>query len=57
MNTDDFDYDEFVKFAEQARGLYSPEWVVSRSVEEAEAFAYWCIENGIEEPRIVVLEK
>lgn len=56
MNTNDFNYDELVKFMEQARGLYSPEWVVSRSIEEAEAFAYWCIENGIEEPRIVVPE-
>lgn len=56
MNTDDLNYDELLEFIEQARGLYGPEWVVFRSIEEAKAFAYWCIENGIGEPRIVVLE-
>jgi hypothetical protein len=30
--------------------------VIARSVEDAEAFAAWCIENDIQEPRIMVPE-
>lgn len=53
----DFDYDQLVKQITEAENTVGPaSGVIARSVEEAEAFAYWCIENGIEEPRIVVLE-
>lgn len=50
----DFDYDQFLSDVAKCRDELEPNWVICRSVEDAEAFAYWCIENGIEEPQIVV---
>lgn len=51
---DEFDYDKFLKEVMSIPPREEPTWVPFRSVEEAEAFAYWCIENGIEEPEIIV---
>lgn len=39
---------------ERCHSLYRPNYVIARSVEDAQAFAAWCVENGIEEPKIVV---
>lgn len=53
----EFDYDQLVRLITEAENSVGPaSGVIFHSVEAAEAFAYWCIENGIEEPRIVVLE-
>jgi hypothetical protein len=47
-------YDQFVSFVEECLETTNPLWIMARSVENAKAFACWCIENGIEEPEIVV---
>lgn len=53
----DQQYDEFLAFVEQAReSVGPPSWVICRSQEEAEAFAAWCVENGIEQPQIATPE-
>jgi hypothetical protein len=51
-----FDYDRFLSEVAKCRDRLEPSWVICRSVEHAEAFAYWCIENGIEEPEIAVVK-
>lgn len=52
----DMEYDEFLAFVEEARRRLGPvKYVVARSVEAAEAFSCWCVDNGIEEPEIIVL--
>jgi hypothetical protein len=51
----ELNYDELIAFMEQCHSLYKPKYVIARSVEDAEAFAYWCVENGIEEPEIAIL--
>lgn len=50
----EFNYDAFLKDLEEARDLARPSYVICRSVEEAEAFAQWCIDNAIEDPLIAV---
>lgn len=51
----EFDYDQFIAEVEKARdGMGEPCWIIAKSVEHAEALAAWCIQNGIEEPRIVI---
>lgn len=52
----DFDYDGFLAEVSKVRDALEPSWVIARSQEDAEAFAYWCIENGIEESEIVVFQ-
>lgn len=54
--SDDFNYDEFLAEVNKARDLLEPSWVICRSQEDAKAFACWCIENGIEEPEIIVFQ-
>lgn len=49
-------YDEFMAFVEERRENYRPRGVIARSQEDAQAFAVWCVENDIEEPKILVLE-
>lgn len=51
---DDFDYDKFLKEVMDIPPREEPTWIQCRSAEEAEAFACWCVENGIEEPEIIV---
>lgn len=51
-----FDYDKFLKEVMNIPPRDVPSWVPCRSVEEAEAFAAWCVENDIEEPEIVVFK-
>lgn len=53
---DEFDYDKFLKEVMNIPPREQPKWIPCRSVEEAEAFADWCIENGIEEPEIIVCD-
>jgi hypothetical protein len=52
----EFDYDGFLAEAEKALDQMQPSAVIARSLEHAYALAAWCVENGIEEPQIVVLE-
>lgn len=33
-----------------------PCWAIARDVETAEAFADWCVENGIEDPQIALID-
>lgn len=51
----DFDYDKFLKEVMSIPPRDEPRWIPCRSVEEAEAFAAWCVENGIEEPKIALV--
>jgi hypothetical protein len=55
-NTDNFDYDSFLRNVMNIPPRDMPSWIQCRSLEEAKALAAWCIENDIEEPRVVVLE-
>lgn len=51
----EFDYDALLEAVERARAQHAePSWVVARSPKAAQAFAQWCVDNGIEEPQIVV---
>lgn len=34
-----------------------PSWVVARSVEDAYAFAQWCVDNGFEEPEVRIIQR
>jgi hypothetical protein len=50
----EFDYDVFVNTVEMYQAAAPHAWVVARSLDEAKAFAAWCVENGIEEPEIII---
>ena len=51
----EFDYDGFIAWFDELRShAVGPNCIMARSVEDAEAFAAWCIENGIEEPEVIV---
>lgn len=53
----EFNYDAFLAEVGKARDGLEPTCVIARSVEQAEVLAAWCVENGIGEPEIVVLEE
>lgn len=54
MANSDFDYDKFLKEVMGIPPRAEPVWIQCRSAEEAEAFARWCVENGIKQPETVV---
>lgn len=50
----EFDYDKFLSGVMSIPSLHMPTWIPCRSAEEAMAFAQWCVDNEIEEPRVVI---
>jgi len=52
--SDNFEYERFTNAVAMCREASPHACVVTRSLEEAEALAAWCVENGIEEPEIIV---
>lgn len=49
-----FDYDSFLRETQKCCEQVDPSWVIARDVDAATAFVQWCIDNGIEEPRVII---
>lgn len=52
----EFDYDKFLAEVMSIPPRDMPTWISCRSPEEATAFAQWCVDNEIEEPRVVIFD-
>lgn len=51
------EYNQLLDAIKAAPPESEPSCVIARSVEDAYAFAQWCVDNGLEEPEVRIVQR